>query len=165
MKMLNIATTIIDFGVKPEAILSRSMPPEIQSLIKSTDAMRSSGFQEVLGYKGRKLILSAGGSWDGKKFIVDSVGGILNGEHIYWKKGGKVERVNKKSNKAGVEKQSSEGAPKELIGFLKDIQAKIPKAIKELETGNYGRSTSVTSFLVGKLIRTPQEDWYTEMFE
>lgn len=100
MKMLNIATTIIDLGVKPEAILSRSMPPEIQSLIKSTDEMRSSGFQEVLGYKGRKLILSAGGSWDGKKFIVDSVGGILNGEHIYWKKGGKVERVNKKSNNA-----------------------------------------------------------------
>lgn len=70
-----------------------------------------------------------------------------------------------KLNIAGVEKQSSEGAPKELIGFLKDIQAKIPKAIRELETGNYGRVTSVTSFLVGKLIRTSQEDWYTEMFE
>lgn len=72
----------------------------------------------------------------------------------------------KKLNIASVEKQSSEsGAVKELISFLKDIQGKIPKAIKELETDNYGRGSSVTPGLIGKLIRTSQEDWYTGMFE
>lgn len=72
----------------------------------------------------------------------------------------------KRLNIANVNKQSDENSDvRELIGFLKDIQGKIPKAIKELETDNYGKGSSVTPGLIGKLIRTSQEDWYTGMFE
>ena len=54
-------------------------------------------------------------------------------------------------------------AVKEMIAFLEGIKKDIPKAIKELEAGKVGSSYTVTN-LVGKLIRSADEEWYSSLY-
>ena len=54
-------TTIIDFTVSLDQIANVArMTPEARTLIRSTDSIRSSGFQELVGCNGRKAVWSAG---------------------------------------------------------------------------------------------------------
>lgn len=57
-----------------------SLPKEVKEIVKATETIRSHGFQEILGYKGRQIIWSMGGYWDNdnekdSKFDADSFGG------------------------------------------------------------------------------------------
>jgi hypothetical protein len=70
------ATTVIDTSVEVKDIANFSkLPPEVQAEIKKTESIRSIGFQVIIGYKGRKAVWSAGGSWSkpqGGKFTVEN---------------------------------------------------------------------------------------------
>ena len=56
--------TVIDNRFQISDIANfKQLPARIQAEIKSVDALRSHGFQELNGYKDRTIILSCGGHW------------------------------------------------------------------------------------------------------
>ena len=71
--------TVIDFSVKPDAIENLdSLPPKARAKFDEADAMSVRGFQEVNGYKDRKVIWSCHGHWTSRepdaKFHISSMG-------------------------------------------------------------------------------------------
>lgn len=81
--------------VKPIQLNLNALTPTqreaLRDLMQGCDSFRSSGFQEVLGYRGRLVVVSMGGYWAGERipfFTVESFGGKANGRHIYTDRGG-----------------------------------------------------------------------------
>ena len=62
------------------------LPTEAQKLIKETKEIRSHGFQELLGYKDRKVIWSVGGHWNAQDthFHATSFGNGMDKDAIQW---------------------------------------------------------------------------------
>lgn len=65
----------IDFSIKIDNIQNFSkLPKEVQNIIKDADRLESKGYQELLGYKNRKIVFDASGHWNNDQFFIDSLG-------------------------------------------------------------------------------------------
>jgi hypothetical protein len=83
--------TIIDFSTHKDNILNLySLPKDVMDLIDECDLMRTSGFQTLLGYVGRRLRFEALITFNengSNYFTIDSIGGVnKEGKNIQWKK-------------------------------------------------------------------------------
>jgi hypothetical protein len=83
--------SIIDFSYS-KANLNSSKLTKVQkeflnNALDECDSLAVSGFQEVIGYLGRKAILSMGGHHDNGRFLVNSFGFKRGNKHTYTKFG------------------------------------------------------------------------------
>lgn len=84
--------TTINNKVEIKNIDFKHLPKQVKELIKKADIIRSSGWQEIIGYIGRQAIWAMGGSWDKDNFklgevpifIPDNFGGKYDGKDIQW---------------------------------------------------------------------------------
>lgn len=118
-------TFSIDFTKQKEDIINfHLLPKEVQDLIKNTPTIRSSGFRELHGLDGRKLLWSASGSWwskeDAKKH---------KKYKSYLREGFELESIGAGSGNL----QWSEGKPVTYDKFAKGGSTWIQKATKEME--------------------------------
>lgn len=92
--------TVISFDKpKSSVVIHLLTPVQRESLAKTiaeVDKLESHGFQEVLGYIGRRIVVAIGGYWDGPKgaqfFHATSFGGFRDGKHTYSTTDGVVTR-------------------------------------------------------------------------
>jgi hypothetical protein len=63
-----------------------NLPKHVQGLILTADRIEPRQFQELVGYKDRKLIFDAGGHWQGRHFVIESIGGKEQNENVTWRR-------------------------------------------------------------------------------
>lgn len=67
--------TVINFTKTTRDIANlHRLPVRLQKEIEGSNMITSHGFQEMLGYLGRKIVWAAGGYWDRNRFYVTSYG-------------------------------------------------------------------------------------------